>query len=322
MTPNGGYPEKGPDRNRWITSRRGARQQVDPSKPLGFMVEEERSASGEIVPVATILLASRECPWKCLMCDLWKRTLVESPAPGVIPAQIALALAQLPPARQIKLYNNGNFFDPMAVPIEDYSAIAGCLHSFERVIVECHPSLLGETAVRFRDLLSGTLEVAVGLETSHPQVLERLNKHMTAELFSRAALYLHEHRISLRTLVLVKPPFLDEREALLWARRSVEFAFDCGSEVVCLIPTRAGNGALEELARDHLYEPPRLATLEAALDDAIRRGQGRVLADLHDLEQFCHCDACFDARKERLEQMNLQQTNLPPVACAICAGHG
>ena len=35
---------------------------------------------------------------------------------GDIPAQIAYALDQLPPARQIKLYNSGNFFDHQAIP--------------------------------------------------------------------------------------------------------------------------------------------------------------------------------------------------------------
>src|SRR5438105_13665339 len=89
------YPEHATERDRWILARRGARNQLDPFKPHAFLVEEERAESGEIVSVATIFLTNRECPWRCLMCDLWKNTVTETVAPGAIPAQIDYALAEL-----------------------------------------------------------------------------------------------------------------------------------------------------------------------------------------------------------------------------------
>jgi len=70
----------------------------------------------EAVPVATIFLTNRECPWRCVMCDLWKNTLIDSVPLGAIPSQIDYALARLPAARQIKLYNSGSFFDTQAIP--------------------------------------------------------------------------------------------------------------------------------------------------------------------------------------------------------------
>ena len=74
------------------------------------------------------------------MCDLWRNTLTETVPTGAIPAQIDYALQRLPPARQIKLYNSGSFFDPQAIPLQDYPAIASSVKGFERVIVECHPA--------------------------------------------------------------------------------------------------------------------------------------------------------------------------------------
>ena len=60
-----------------------------------------------------LLLANRECPWRCLMCDLWKNTFAETVARRIYPAhRLTYALERLPPARQIKLYNSGSFFDP------------------------------------------------------------------------------------------------------------------------------------------------------------------------------------------------------------------
>ena len=336
------YPRSAVDRDRWILSRRGERNAVDALRPYAFLVEEERAESGQVVPVATIFLTNRECPWRCLMCDLWKNTLTETVPAGAILAQIDFALAQLPPSRQIKLYNSGSFFDPRAIPPGDHLAIAERVHDFERVIVECHPLLVGESALRFRDMLTQNdgsrrreeaeashdssgpplhygaptmLEIAMGLETVHPEVLPKLNKRMPLDQFSRAADFLRQHNIALRVFVLVKPPFLNEAEALEWAARSVDFAFDCGAGVVSLIPTRAGNGALETLAARGEFAPPKLATLEEAFDYGIGLRRGRVFADTWDLGKFSDCAACFPARQERLERMNFSQQFEARIEC-------
>lgn len=284
-------------------------------------MEQEPNETGAVSDVATVFLTNRECPWRCLMCDLWRNTLTETAPTGAIPAQLDFALAQLPPARQIKLYNSGSFFDPQAVPEIDYGPIAERLQQFEQVTVESHPSLLGQRALRFRDSLPGTLEVAMGLETAHPDVLEKLNKRMTLDQFARAADFLTGNRMTLRAFVLVKPPFMNEAEGLQWAQLSVQFALNCGASVVSLIPTRFGNGALEALAEQGDFAPPKLATLERAFAAGLEQAQTRgcrVFADLWDLEKFSQCADCFSARKARLVQMNLLQKVLPPVRCSRC----
>jgi archaeosine synthase beta-subunit len=298
----------------WIVARRGSRNVGDPKRPYHFLIEQEHAEKGEVVPIATIFLTNRECPWRCLMCDLWKNTLTHSVSFGDIPTQIEWALAQLDEVRQVKLYNSGSFFDVAAIPPSDYPAIAALLDKFERVIVECHPALVGPRILPFRKLLRGQLEVAMGLETVHPEVLPRLNKRMTLEMFSRAADFLRQHDIALRAFVLLKPPFLGEDEAVIWAQRSVEFAFDCGASAVSLIPVRGGNGALEALE----FVPPKMGSLETALVQAIGLARGRVFADLWDLERFSDCDACFGARRERLARINLSQAVEPSVVCSVC----
>jgi radical SAM enzyme (TIGR01210 family) len=314
------YPETRTERDTWILARRPVRNSLDPLQPYAFFVEEERSASGEILPIATVFLTNRECPWRCVMCDLWKNTLAETVAVGAIPAQVDYALARLPPARQIKLYNSGSFFDPRAIPVDDYSAIANRVASFERVIVECHPALVGENCFRFKDHLPGRLEVAMGLETVHPQILERLNKRMTTDQFAAAAGLLREREIDLRVFILVKPPFMRDGEARHWAERSLDFAFDCGATAATLIPTRAGNGAMEELSRIGEFSPPRLALLEAAAAYGMALNRGRVFVDLWDANPATVCPHCYDSRIARLRAMNLQQSISPPVSCAHCGG--
>jgi archaeosine synthase beta-subunit len=315
------YPERATDRDQWTMAQRGPRNpHLDPERPYSFLVEEEPDATGVIVHIATIFLTNRECPWHCVMCDLWRNTLAETTPAGAIPAQIEYALAALPRAPHIKLYNAGSFFDPRAIPPEDHLAIADQLRSFDRVIVECHPALIGDAVLRFRDLLPGQLEIAMGLETAHPGVLEKLNKRLTLDQFRAAADFLRRNDIALRVFILVQPPFMQPAESLHWADRSIDFALDCGATATTLIPTRGGNGAMETLAASGDFTPPTLATLEDAVDYGLSLQRTRIFADLWDLPRSIDCSACSNARVARLRAMNLAQRIQPRIPCATCGG--
>ncbi|ARA94495.1 radical SAM protein [Rhodothermaceae bacterium RA] len=299
-----------------ILAARPPRRPVDPWRPYAFLTEPECQPDGRVEEVATLFLTNRECPFRCLMCDLWRHTTEATVPAGAIPAQIDHALARLPPTRHVKLYNSGNFFDRRAIPPADHAAIADRVQGFATVIVENHPKLCGEAVLRFRDRLAGRLEVAMGLETVHPEVLPRLNKRMTLEDYARAVAFLRAHDIAVRAFILLRPPFLSEAEGIDWALRSLTWAFDAGVECGVVIPTRPGNGLLERLAAQGLFEPPRLASLERVLEAGLRLRRGRVFVDLWDAERFFECDRCGPARRERLHRMNLTQTILPPVRCA------
>lgn len=322
MTPI--YPTDPAARSRWVLACRGPKNVLDPRRPYAFLHEEEVGAAGDPVPTATIFLSNRECPFRCLMCDLWQNTLDAPTPPGAIAAQIHYARERLAPARQVKLYNAGSFFDPGAIPPGDHATIADAVQPFERVIVECHPSLIGERVVRFRERLAGRLEVAIGLETVHPEILDRLNKRMTVDDFRRAAAFLRENDIDLRVFLLLRPPFLSEAEGAEWACRSLDAAFDAGATACAVIPTRAGNGAIEALQAAGQFAPPSLASLEAVIHYGLRQKRGRVFADLWDIERFFACAACSPGRAARLAEMNRTQRPTPPLVCAACGetGHG
>jgi uncharacterized Fe-S cluster-containing MiaB family protein len=355
---------------RWDDARilalRSPKSAVDPARPYAFLVEPEHTCGGTVEDTAVIFLTNRECPFRCLMCDLWKNTTDRRVPDGAVAGQVEYALARLPPARHVKLYNAGNFFDAQAIPPADWSRIAELVAPFRTVIVESHPLLIGERCLAFRDLLSqskrsakmdcvalrptrapteyGTqppemdcvalrparaqpdlqpvppglapcLQVAMGLETVHPEVLRRLNKRMTLADFERAARFLTDHGIAVRSFILLRPPFLSEPEGVHWAKESIRFAFDAGVECCVVIPTREGNGAMEELRRLGHFTPPRLESLEAVLDYGIGLRRGRVFADLWDVARFYHCERCGPARAARMNDINLTQRPAPPITC-------
>ncbi|MBX3442741.1 MAG: radical SAM protein [Planctomyces sp.] len=308
---------------REIRAARPTRNNVDPWRVHACFVEPECGPDRVLADVATLFLVNSECPFTCSFCDLWKNTL-ETPTPrGAIPAQIDDAFERLGSAARtaadIKLYNSGNFFDRRAVPIEDHPAIAERVKSFRRVIVENHPRLTGEDCLRFRDLIApARLEVALGLETIHPEILPRLNKGMTFDDFARAAEFLQAEGVALRAFVMLRPPEMTEAEGVHWAERSLAAAFDCGVECCSVIPARAGNGYLDRLAKAGRFSPPGLASLEEAQRRGLAMDRGRVFADLWDAQRLPGCVACGPARRGAIAEMNRIQWPIPPTECVHC----
>jgi archaeosine synthase beta-subunit len=305
-----------------ILAARPPKHAVDLARPYAFLVEPERTARGTIEDVATIFLTNRECPFRCLMCDLWENTTDETLPVGSIPAQIDHALERLPPARHLKLYNSGNFFDAKAIPRADLPAISERVHGFETVIVENHPRMCGETCSRFRDAIGTDLEIALGLETIHPDVLPALNKRMTLDDFERAVGILVGEDIAVRAFILLGLPWVCEQDAAEWAVRSVEFAFSIGVGCCSVIPTRAKHGVLAQLASEGDFRSPRLTTLERVAEQTVRLGRGRAFVDLWDADRLEACATCAPRRIERMRLTNFIQRVPPAVACDRCDGGG
>ena len=295
---------------RRILESRGPRNIVDPWRPWHFLNEPEYSRHRRLEEVSTIFLTNRECPFHCLMCDLWKNTTTETVPPGAIPAQIDFALERLPGTKHLKLYNSGNFFDPKAIPPVDWPTIADRAGKFDTVIVENHPKFCGASCEEFQQLCQTQLEVALGLETAHEPTLAQLNKQMTVQDFSAACGRLLRQNILIRCFVLLKPPGTTESEGITRALNSLRFAFNCGASVCSVIPVRQGNGIMEQLASRQEYAPPRLSSLEHVVSEALSWGRGRVFADLWDIRQFADDPSMADEQISRLTNLNVSQRSL------------
>ena len=284
---------------------RGPKAAVDPLRPVAFFAEEELGPDGTLWPTNTVLLANRECPFRCVYCDLWKHTLDEPTPPGAIPAQLDVALSQLPPARQVKLYNAGNWFDAKAIPPQDHAAVAERLRGVERVVIENHPKLCDDRVLAFRDRLDGQLEVAVGVETVDPAVLSRLDKSMTLGDVERAVDFMTRNEIAVRAFILLPPPFVRD-DPVPHAVEAARWSFDAGCDVAVLIPLRADTDAMRSLAAAGDAVPPSLEGVERAMREAapLRRPGQRLFVDLWDAEKTFGDEPDASSRLRRLRDFN------------------
>jgi radical SAM enzyme (TIGR01210 family) len=303
--------------DREIVAARGSRSPLDPRRPYAAFVERERSSAGEIEDVAAIFLTNKECPFRCVFCDLWQKTLPDRVADGLVAGQVEWALANLPPASRVKLYNAGSFFDSEAIPRSDLPRIAELLAGKRSAIVECHPRFVDGRCASFAEAIAPVkLEIAMGLETVDPEVLPQIKSNMTLDDFEGAARFLTDHGIDIRTFILLGPPGHLGGDRVDWAQRSIDYAFSVGAECCVVIPVRPGNGIVEALEAKGLYSRTNLAELQSVVEYGIRAGRGRVFADLWDVEKIAGCSLCSAARIAALERMNLTQRPSVPPDCS------
>ena len=305
-----------------IRKLRAPKPAVDAWRAHGSLVEDERRPDGRIERALTVFLAGAECPYTCSFCDLWRWT-IDGPTPaGALAWQLKEVLDATPPPvpDRVKLYNASNFFDQRAVPVQDLPAIATLVAPFTGVTVESHARTVGPRTLELARMLSGSLEVAIGLETTHPAAMEHLNKRLSLTRFVQAAMFLADHAIALRVFVLLNPPYVPAHEAVQWTVHAVEYAARRGAAVVAIIPVRGGNGEIDRLQALGHYTPPTLSGLEDALDRCLSFAPTVVTVDLWDAHRLATCSECSPARIERLARLNLTGRSEPRIVCSTCGG--
>lgn len=307
----------------------GLRPETD--EPFGFHFELEPDGRGNQVPTLTYFLTGSECRFTCAFCDLWKFTLERETSPGSLPRQIHTLHERTrtlsPRPKWLKLYNASNFFDPKNVPVEDLPQIAEACRGFDCVIVENHAALIESSSCRqrileFADAIEGRLEIALGLETTHAATIALTNKRLTLPQFQSACAFLLENHISIRTFVLLQPPGTGPHDAVDRAFESLQFAFESGVRHCSILPTRAGNGWLDQLEKNRLWSPPDIATIEALMQRALQfdRAEGKVVTiDLWDWDRVAGgCGTCRPSRYDTLVAMNASQSPIPRPSCLVC----
>ena len=214
----------------------------------------------------------------------------------------------LPPARQIKLYNAGSFFDPQAIPRRRLRAdrvgrrgirsrdrrIASGVSA--RPVRRCVPAV-SRSGGRPRSRWPSGSRPRIGMRW------RRLNKRMTLDDFADAAAFLAQHAIALRVFVLLDPPFVPHHDGAEWALSSVRTARGVGASV-CVGDPDARRQRRHRRAAGRAAAAARSRAISSGWCRKVwpmRQGRMRVFADLWDVEQLFDC-RCSTERAGRLAQ--------------------
>jgi radical SAM enzyme (TIGR01210 family) len=242
----------------------------DPREYISTWTEKDLLHS-KVVDAWVIIFRTRGCYWArasgCSMCGYVNDVAQEVSAED-LERQLDVVLEKHAGQPMVKVYTSGNFFDDHEVSPEMRERILTELGDrCDKVIVETLSHLLRreqlEHALRFVD----ELEVAFGLESTNERVLRySVNKVWGLEEHSKAAALCHEIGATVKTYLLIKPPFLTEREAIEDAVTSGHEA-DPHSDTISFNPVNVQSRTLvDRLFRRGEYRPPWLWSVVEVLE--------------------------------------------------------
>jgi radical SAM enzyme (TIGR01210 family) len=139
----------------------------------------------------------------------------------------------------LNLYNNGSFFNDNEISPDARTGMLkkiGQEKDIKMLVLETRPEFVTEDKIKeVKMLIPGKhVEIAIGLEIKND--LYRtvcINKGFSLRQFEDASRIIRKY-FNLRTYVLLKPPFLTEKESIENAVETIEYAFGSGANAVSL----------------------------------------------------------------------------------------
>lgn len=201
----------------------------DPSKPVRCWSEKD-VLDGKIVDAYVIIFRTRGCSWAhksgCTMCGYFNDSLWEKVSDKNLLNQFDKALENYNDQRLIKIFTSGSFLDDYEIKPAVRNEILGKLiEKADKVSVESRPEYItGDNLSNIKDIFqSKTFEISVGLETANDFVREHaINKGFTFTDYKKAVQTVKKYGFKLKTYVLIKPPFLTEKESIEESTSTVE----------------------------------------------------------------------------------------------------
>lgn len=219
----------------------------------------------------------------------------------------------------VALYNDGNFLDEREISFDaqkKISSILGGYPGIRRVVIE---SRINDTTIdmakRIKKHLSDKeLEILFGFESANPEVMNLcINKGFTARNYDHYLARMNDSGVSFKPLLLLKPPFLTEQEAISDVVRTIGYLYARGIRRIDLeVTTVERNTVVHELWKKGLYSPPMLwSVLEVVRRYKEEYGDGINMYispsqySVQSLDFARNCGKCDRDILERIDMHNL-----------------
>ncbi|MGC8663073.1 MAG: archaeosine biosynthesis radical SAM protein RaSEA [Thermoplasmata archaeon] len=260
-----------------------------------------------------LVLRTMGCFWfyksGCTMCGYYNDTNPTKVNDHQLMEQVEKAKKKYKGEKIVKIYNSGSFFDSNEISEEAQNNILKSFSESERIIVETRPEFVNAKLIERMSEFKEKLMVAIGLESSNDEVLEySINKGFKSSTYERAAELLFENNFSLKTYIILKPPFLSEKKSIEDAVKSIEFASKY-SEIISLNPVNVQtNTIVEELWKKGYYRPPWLWSVVEVLKRTAYLKKVVSFPTAPGTRRGAHnCDKCDDEIIRAIEDFSFSQ---------------
>lgn len=242
--------------------------------------KEKDVLDGCIVDSMVVILRTRGCAWArtsgCFMCGYFRETYDAGPQELI--RQVDEACRMYEDEEVVKIFTSGSFLDEEEIPRTLQREILERFSEAEKIIIESRPEYVANLAHLDLDT---RIEVAMGLESAQDAVLEyTVNKGFSFSEWEGAAQRVKEMGRELKVYLLIKPPFLTERDAIRDAVRSAERVRDMADTISFNPVAIHGKTVVEYLWKRKLYVPPWLWSVVEVLKQTASLYGGLVKCDV------------------------------------------
>ena len=201
----------------------------NPKKPVSFWSEKD-VLDKKIADVFVIIFRTQGCSWAlksgCSMCGYFNDSMWKKVSDDDILTQFNTAMNNYSDQKFVKIFTSGSFLDNKELaPIIRKEILSKLLETTDKISVESRPEFITDKTLseikKIND--SKIFEVGIGLETANDSIRkDYLNKGFTFDDYKKAASILKKHDMKLKTYVLIKPPFLTEKESIDDAIKTID----------------------------------------------------------------------------------------------------
>ncbi|UCE10153.1 MAG: archaeosine biosynthesis radical SAM protein RaSEA [Candidatus Thorarchaeota archaeon] len=263
------------------------RRQRNPTRPAASWITTSRigNSTGKALSVVFSTIGCSHARGEsggCTMCSYLLDGTSVPPSAAELVEQFAAAMSKLDDEEaplSVKLYTSGSFLDSEEFPSEAMKSVLETIAQDPRitqVVVESRPDYVTESNVSLLRSILGYrhIEIGIGLESMNERVrMLCVNKGFSSDDFEQALLTAKQQNIGVRAYVLIKPPFMTERDAILDSVLTVRQSAALWASTVSVNPVNIQRHTLvEQLWTDGLYRPPWLWTVV----EVLKRGHSEI----------------------------------------------
>jgi radical SAM enzyme (TIGR01210 family) len=256
----------------------------DTKKPVKFWSEKD-FLSGDIVDAFVIIFRTRGCSWAlksgCSMCGYFNDSIWKNVPDDDLLNQFNTAMESYSGQGFVKIFTSGSFLDDKEIKPKVRKEILGKLaETTDKISVESRPEFISnEKLTKIKKTVgSKNFEVGIGLETADDHIREFcVNKGFTFKDYTNAAKIVKKYGFDLKTYVLIKPPFLTEKESINDAINTVN-KIKTLTDTVSFNPTNVQRNTLVEfLWKKRQYRPAWLWSVVEILKESKKLVKNNLL---------------------------------------------
>jgi len=246
------------------------------------------------------------------MCGYWHESADVTSAD--ILAQVEHSLRNSPDDDFIlKIFTSGSFLDEREIASETRKEIAAMVkkRKIKKLIIETRPEFI--SAEKIEDLKAVEhLEVAIGLETADDFIRSKyINKGFSFDDYKTAAEIVNECGASVKTYLLLKPPFISEKRAIEDVVKSAALVSPYSSTISLNLCNVQKYTRLEDLWKRKYYRPPWLWSAVEAIKEIKKRDANVVVMSdpvgAGHIRGPHNCGKCDADIKEAIKKFNITQ---------------